>query len=58
LNVCQQRFSALSRRNDIVPNAEMFLSPGESHAIRAILMRFWRRQLDVAATEKALQNVL
>jgi len=58
LNVCQQRFAALARRNDIVPNAEMFLSPGESHAIRAILMRFWRRQLDVAATEKALQNVL
>jgi glucose/mannose transport system substrate-binding protein len=58
LNVCQQRFAALVRRNDIVPNAEMFLSPDESHAIRAILMRFWRHQLDVAGTEKALQNVL
>ncbi|WP_026121603.1 ABC transporter substrate-binding protein [Paraburkholderia kururiensis] len=58
LNVCQQRFAALVRHDDVVPNADMFLSPDESHAIRAVLMRFWRRQLDVAGTQKALQNVL
>lgn len=58
LNVCQQHFAALVRHDNVVPNAEMFLSPDESHAIRAVLMRFWLHQLDVAGTQKALQNVL
>ncbi|MEX3956357.1 ABC transporter substrate-binding protein [Trinickia sp. EG282A] len=58
LNVCQQHFAALVRHDDVVPNANMFLSPDESHAIRAILMRFWRHQLDVAGTQKALRDVL
>lgn len=58
LNICQQRFAALVRHGDVVPNADMFLSPDISHAIRAVLMRFWRRQLDVAGAQRALQNVL
>lgn len=58
LNVCQQNFAALVRHDEVVPNADMFVSPDESHAIRAVLMRFWRHQLDVAGTQKALQNVL
>lgn len=58
LSVCQQRFAARVRHDDVVPNADMYLSPDESHAIREVLMRFWRHQLDVAGTQKALQNVL
>jgi glucose/mannose transport system substrate-binding protein len=58
LNICQQRFAALVRHDDVVPNADMFLSPDESHAIRAVLMRFWRHQLNVAGTQEALQDVL
>ncbi|WP_158602069.1 ABC transporter substrate-binding protein [Pararobbsia silviterrae] len=58
LDACQRRTTALVRRGDAVSNAEVFESPEESHAIRAVLMRFWHRELDVAGVQKALQNIL
>ena len=58
LNVCQKQLATLVKNGSVVPNPEVFLSPDESHAILAILVRFWHRQLDVVGTQKALVNAL
>lgn len=58
LTLCQRRVAELVKDGNVIPNAEVYLSPDENHAIRAILARFWLHQLDVPGLQKALQNVL